>query len=202
MNELAPAKMYCGLMEDLKSRVALVRSFTSGVVRFGSEQFAYECVSVQLRKVLELIAFGSLCANKAKYSEAYSGFAKHWKAKALLEAIDRLHASFYPKPMDPRIARPDGTRHLDPITEGFLTQAEFVVLYDKCSEVIHTRNPFSASEPTIDFVHSVDQWLDKIMRLLQLHLIVLAGRSEVWLGSMHEPSDGRGDAYVASPNAG
>ena len=76
------------------------------------------------------------------------------------------------------------------------------VLYDKCSEVIHTRNPFSTSEPKIDFVHSVDQWLSKIMALLQLHLIRLAGSPEVWLVSMHEPSDGRVHAYVAGPKTG
>ncbi len=202
MEEQAPAKMYCGLMEDVKNRVALVRRFTSGEVHLGSEQFAYECVSVQLRKVLELIAFASLCANKEKYAEAHSGFAKHWKAKLLLEAIERLHPGFYPRPMQPPVVRPDGTKHLDQVAEGFLTQPEFVVLYDKCSEVIHTRNPFSTSEPRIDFVYSVDRWLDKIMKLLQLHLMVLAGRPEVWLVSMHEPSDGHVHAYIASPNAG
>ncbi|NHQ59073.1 hypothetical protein G9409_00475 [Chlorobium sp. BLA1] len=202
MNELESVKLYCGLMEDVKSRVALIRRFTSGEVQVGSEQFAYECVSVQLRKVLELIAFASLCANKEKYSEAYSGFAKHWRAKALLDAIGHLHPGFYPQPMRPPVASPDGTKHLDRVADGFLTQPEFVVLYDKCSEVIHTRNPFSTSEPRIDFVHSVDNWLYKITSLLNLHLMVLAGRSQVWLVSMHEPSDGRVHAYIANPNAG
>lgn len=88
------------------------------------------------------------------------------------------------------------------VDDGFLTPDEFVVLYDKCSDVIHTRNPFSALEPRIDFVHSVDQWLSRIAVLLQLHLMTLAGSSEVWLVSMHEPSDGRVHAYVASAKVG
>jgi hypothetical protein len=189
-------------MEDVKRRLVLVKRFASGELPLGSEQFAYECVSVQLRKVLELVAFASLCANKAKYAEAYADFAKHWRAKALLQALGRLHPDFYPKPMKSPFNKPDGTKHLDRVADGFLTPDEFVVLYDKCSDVIHTRNPFSTSEPRIDFVHSVDQWHDRIMALLRLHLMRLAGSPEVWLVSMHEPSDGRVHAYIASPRAG
>jgi hypothetical protein len=202
MDHQAPVVMYCTLMEDVKTRIGLVRRFTSAEIRVGSEQFAYECVSVQLRKVLELVAFASLCANKEKYASAYADFAKHWRAKALLQALERLHPDFYPRPMKPPFTKPDGTKHLDRVDDGFLTPDEFVVLYDKCSDVIHTRNPFSALEPRIDFVHSVDQWLSRIAVLLQLHLMTLAGSSEVWLVSMHEPSDGRVHAYVASAKAG
>ena len=45
MDQQAPVVMYCTLMEDVKTRIALVRRFTSGEIRIGSEQFAYECVS-------------------------------------------------------------------------------------------------------------------------------------------------------------
>ena len=198
----APVVMYCSLMEDVKGRIGFVRRITSGQLSVDSNQFAYECVSVQLRKVLELIAFASLCANKGKYAEAYADFSTHWRAKALLQALKRLHPDFYPTPMKPPVTKPDGTKHLDRVVDGFLTPDEFIALYDKCSDVIHTRNPFSTLEPGIDFVHSVDQWLGKIMALLQLHLVRLAGTSEVWVVSMHEPSDGRVHAYIASPKAG
>jgi hypothetical protein len=109
--------MYCDLMEDLKARVGLVRRFTLGEIKIDSNQFAYECVSVQLRKILELIAFSSLCANKEKYSEAYADFSKHWRAKALLQALERLHPEFYPTPMKPPYTKPDGTKHLDRVAD-------------------------------------------------------------------------------------
>ncbi len=194
--------MYCSLMEDVKARLQLIRRFTAGEVLVGSNQFTYECVSVQIRKVLESIAFASLCANKEKYSEVHTDFAKHWRAKVLLQALDRVHPDFYPIPMKHSYTRPDGTKHLDRIDDGFLTRDNFVFLYNKCSEAIHTRNPFSQAEPKIDFVHSIDEWVSKISVLLQLHLMRLAGIAEVWLVSMHEPSDGRVHGYVASPGTG
>lgn len=200
--ETQPITLYCGLMEDVKVRLELIRRFTSGEVRVGSNQFTYECVSVQLRKTLESIAFASLCANKVKYSEVHANFAKHWKAKALLNDLKRVHPNFYPVPMKRPVVKPDGTKHLDRIDDGFLTREDFVFLYDRCSEVIHTRNPFSQAETAIDFVHSVDEWLRKIETLLQLHLVQLADVDTVWVVSMHEPSDGKVHAYVANARTG
>lgn len=200
--ETATITLYCSLMEDVKARLELVRRFTTGEVPVGSNQFTYECVSVQLRKILESIAFASLCANKAKYSEAHANFAKQWRAKAMLENLERIHSHFYPVPMKRPVIKPDGTKHLDKIDEGFLTREDFVFLYDKCSEVIHTRNPFSEAEPSIDFVRSVDGWVGRIGTLLQLHLVQLVDANVVWLVSMHEPSDGKVHAYVASAETG
>ena len=202
VTETKSIKLYCGLMEDVKARLELIRRFTTGEVRVGSNQFTYECVSVQLRKTLESIAFASLCANKAKYSEVHANFAKHWRAKALLNDLERVHSNFYPVPMKRPITKPDGTKHHDRIDEGFLTREDFVLLYDKCSEVMHTRNPFSEAEPMIDFVYSVDEWVSRIWTLLQLHLVQLADLEDVWLVSMHEPSDGKVHAYVASAHTG
>jgi hypothetical protein len=200
--ETKSIELYCGLMEDVKARLELIRRFTTGEVRVGSNQFTYECVSVQLRKTLESIAFASLCANKVKYSEVHANFATHWRAKALLNDLERVHSNFYPVPMKRPITKPDGAKHCDRIDAGFLTREDFVLLYDKCSEVIHTKNPFSDAEPKIDFVYSVDEWVSRIRTLLQLHLVQLADLEDVWLVSMHEPSDGKVHAYFASAHTG
>ena len=191
--------MYCDLMEDIKRRIKLITRFTSGELQLDSEQFVYECVSVQLRKVLELIAFGSLCANKAKYAQVHGDFAKHWNAKRLLKNLGDVHPGFYPKPMRFSHTKPDGTKLLNRANRGFLTQDEFVVLYDKCSQVIHVRNPFSKLEPRIDFVRRVDQWVGRVQQLLDLHLMHFVGETKVWVVSMHNLSDGRVHTYVADP---
>lgn len=193
---------YCGLMENVKSRFELIRRILAEGTFFKSNEFAYECVSVQFRKVLESIAFASLCANKDKYSEVHANFAKHWRAKALLEDLERVHPNFYPVPLKPPIVNADGTKHFDRIDNGFLTREDFVLLYDKCSEVIHTRNPFSQKEPRIDFVCSVEEWLNRIKILLQLHMMQLADVNEIWVVSMHEPSDGKVHAYIACSQTG
>ena len=199
MDPKVPAAMYCDLMEDIKRRIKLITKFTSGELQFDSEQFAYECVSVQLRKVLELIAFGSLCANKTKYAQVHGNFARHWNAKRLLKDLGEVHSGFYPTPMRFSRTKSDGTKLLDRVTHGFLTPDDFVVLYDKCSQVIHSRNPFSELDPNIDFVRSVDQWVRSIQELLGLHLMQFVDETKVWAVSMHDLSDGRVHAYIAAP---
>ena len=61
-----------------------------------------------------------------------------------------------------------------------------MVLHDKCSQVIHSRNPFSESEPKIDVVRSAAEWVGRIQQLLKLHLIPLADTPGVWVISMRE----------------
>jgi hypothetical protein len=156
---------------------------------------------VQLRKILELFAFASLCANRQIYEAAHADFARHWRAKALLESLGVLHPDYYPVPVRLSTPNPDGTKHFARVEDGFLTPDEFIILYDKCSQVLHTRNPFAAGHHRIDFTRSVEEWLNRIKTLLLVHVIRLAGSPEIWLVVMSSPPDGRVHAYQASPTS-
>jgi hypothetical protein len=46
-----------------------------------------ESVYLQFRKILELIALGSLVANKNEFSKVYNDFAKCWNAQYLLKDL-------------------------------------------------------------------------------------------------------------------
>lgn len=199
MSSEAPVKIYCALMEELKDRTALIRRFCNGSLSVGHNHFNYECVSLQLRKVLELIAFGSLCANKTKYAKVYANFEKHWNAKRLLKDLGRVHPDFYPKPIYLVQTKEGSVKHFDNVSDGFLTKGDFVNLYGKCSQVIHTPNPFSQDEQSIDFGFTFSQWFERIQRLLNLHLMRLADMREVWVVYMAHPTDGRVHAFIASP---
>jgi len=89
--------------------------------------------SVQLRKTLELIAFGSLCANKAKYAEAHAKFEQHWRATRLLSDLERIHPQFYPRPMNMAASTRVEGFSLSDITVEFLTRQDFVELYETLS---------------------------------------------------------------------
>lgn len=195
------ARQYCAYLEEIKRRLALVRGITRGAIGVGSEAHNYEVVSVNFRKVLELIAFGSLTANKSAYSAAYADFAKHWNAKRLLKNLERIHPEFYPKPLLPPDVQSEGPRHLhfELLSDGFLTREEFVELYNLSSQTIHTRNPFSETTTTIDFRISVSDWIIRIESLLRLHLLRLAGTQHVWVAELSSPGDNKAHAYVANP---
>jgi hypothetical protein len=193
-------RTYAACMEQLKWRTDVVRSVASGALAVpGSPDLAAELASLQLRKILELIAFGSLTANRDKYAGAYSNFASHWNAKRLLESLDRIHPHFYPRPI--RLDRTDaaGIKHFEDIKEGYLTRENFVLLYDATSEVLHTRNPFRGGDPTIQFKHTLQEWVGQIQALLSMHYLQLVDSSDLWVVVMHDARDGKVHVLPAAP---
>lgn len=194
------ASVYCGFLDDIRVRLDLVKSVCKGSVSAGTESFNYEIVAVNIRKILEMIAFGSLTANKSAYENVYAGIEKKRSAKMLLNELEKIHPDFYPKPLlQPTIT--DGVpRHLhfDLQTAGFLTRDEFIELYDLCSKVIHFRNPFAAVV-VVNFRIAVLEWVARIETLLAFHLFRLAGLPQIWLGELLAPGDGKSHVYIASP---
>lgn len=187
---------YCNCMEEAKRRIGLVKSMLAGVVTTGEEAFNVELIFVQLRKTLELIAFASLTANKAKYSVAHANFASHWRAKAMLEELEKINPDFFPVPLEPPVTMARGVKHFEKLSEGFLTKSEFVTLYQASSEIIHTRNPFSPKDPVVQIGYSVDQWVLRIQKLLGLHLMHLVDGGK-WIVNI--PQEGPVHVYPASP---
>jgi hypothetical protein len=194
------AEIYCSCMEDVKSRLAVVRTVTKGQLSTGSELFNYELVSVQLRKSLELVAFASMTANKKLYAEAHAGFANHWKAKEMLSSLNRLHPGFYPQPIRLDHVKKSGAKHFERVEGDYLTQEDFTTLYDLCSEVLHTWNPFTMKEKHINFKRSVTEWVQRIDRLLRLHFMQFVDREEIWVVDMEYSADGKVHAFKVAPS--
>jgi len=92
---------YCGLMAEIKKRTAVIDAFTDGIVHAVYKATTIESIYLQFRKVLELIALGSLVANKDVFSAVYQDFAKYWNAELLVKDIERLNPRFYPRPINP-----------------------------------------------------------------------------------------------------
>ena len=191
--------MYCNCMEEVKRRLGLVLSVTDGHFSTSHEDFDGELVCLQLRKTLELIAFGSLAANKEKYAQTYSDFATHWNAKRLFAKLEKIHPQFYPQPVEFTPPDEHGGMHLLPVEDAFLTRDEFVTLYDKCSEVLHTWNPFRADPHVVNFGYSIRHWVERIQRLLAVHWMRLVDSEDIWLVYMQYPEDGKVHALTAKP---
>jgi hypothetical protein len=90
---------YCGLMEEIKLRMNVVEFFISGKGHALYEPPTIESTTLQLRKILELIAFGSLVANKDSYSAVYAKVSKTWNAGDLLRELEDVNPEFYPAPV-------------------------------------------------------------------------------------------------------
>jgi len=187
---------YCNCMEEVKQRIGLVKSVLVGLVTTGQEAFNIELIFVQLRKTLELIAFASLTANKAKYCAAHANFALHWRAKDMLEALGKINPGFYPVPLESPVRQGDAIVHFPRSEGGFLTKDEFAALYDVSSEIIHARNPFSTKDSVTQIGYSVDQWVLRIQKLLRWHLTHLVD-GDKWIVNISE--DGPIYLYPGGP---
>jgi hypothetical protein len=194
-------EIYVRQMAEVRHRLGLVQAVLAGGVRTGHQTFDAELIFVQLRKTLELIAFGSLSANKQKFSQVYKKFSDQWSARRLFRDLERVNPNFYPEPLsEPKqLPRTGGPRHFhfDRPTDGFMTRDEFVGLYDASAGVLHIRNPFKAGDPTVHIGYSVDQWVGRIQRLLSWHLLHLTDGG-VWVVTI--PAEGDVQAWPAAPN--
>ncbi len=190
---------YCDCLEAVKARLAVVRAIANRSVTTGNEGFDGEVACLQLRKALEWIAFATLAANRARYSEAHEGLTTEWKAKRILERLERMNPAFFPVPLVVQGRQPDGTWNFAPLGEGFLTRDQFILLYDRCSDAIHSWNPFRPGPRVIDLTHSFVAWVDRIERLLGFHYIRLVDQTEMLLVYFNHPTLKKVAAFSATP---
>jgi hypothetical protein len=169
----ADTRLYINCMEEIRDRVNLVQSVGTGQTTTGRQVFDVELVFLQLRKILELIAYASLTANKEKYAAAHAQFAKHWRAKSMLQELEKINPDFYPMPIGQPQLQPNGVNHFPVVVDGFLTKEDFALLYDKTSDILHVGNPFGVQAPKLNIKCSVKDWLSRIQTLLRLHIMHL-----------------------------
>mgnify|MGYP001212578245 CR=1 FL=1 len=191
---------YCNYLEDIKSRLELVKQIVKQEVvfpQFKREDFLTDFVAIQIRKSLEAIAFSSLIANKEVYSAQYKNFVSHWNAKFLLKDIKRLNPNFYPKPLGPIVAPDDkGVINLKYLIDGFIDEQEFIFLYEKMGKLLHAPNPYSNREK-VDLKYPVSQWVERIFNLLNLHQIQLLDESTTFVVYFSYPGTGKATALYA-----
>jgi hypothetical protein len=149
-----------------------------------------ELVYLQFRKILELIALSSLVANKEEYAKIEREFATEWRAKKILKKIKDINPDYYPAPSRQIKASQSGHFTFEPITSGYLTEENFVELYNQSSNLIHARNPF-APEVDLDLYKSrINEWEGKIRTLLNHHSILLYGGKNMIAALMQSDKDG------------
>lgn len=172
-------KLYINCMEEVRFRLNFVRDLPARNGTTGYQVIDQELVFLQLRKMLELIAFASLTANKAKYNAAYRKLTTVWNAKEMLRNLERINPEFYPLPVQPPQLQADGTKHFGAV-DDFLTKDDFISLYDVASTFLHVGNPFGNADPVIKMRYNVKQWLERIQALLKLHVVRLVD-GNLWI---------------------
>jgi len=192
---------YLTLMQLVKLRMELVDRLMQDKDKLPIVP-RFEFIGLQFRQILELIAFGSLVANEKVYASTHADFAKEWNAKKLLAKLGKLNADFYPTPIrQVKCDVPGVTLRHEKITGGFLKKKDFVDVYQECSEIIHTANPYSLSNKN-DFAELTKRfasWKLQIVTLLNLHELRMLNEPGMLVCSMNDGGSNEVRVYQFSP---
>lgn len=181
-------------MEEVKSRIQAIENHS--FMPMGKEiDTRSELIAVQFRKILEMIAFGSLIANRESYSYVYKNYTSHWNAKEMLGNLRTINPTFYPVPLKTPITRADGTKHFDRVGKGYLTDEQFISLYKDCGAILHTKNPYALKKVKAFSPEATAKWIKLIKGLLCIHLARLIKAEEGWVVILQYPTDGRVHAF-------
>jgi hypothetical protein len=181
-----PIDQYAACMREIKHRFEVIDHFVVKQESLLYRQTSIETVCLQMRKILELIAFASLCTNKDAYSAVHDDFAKHYHANFLLNALEKINPDFYPRPIIEQASKLNSTLEYVPRQNDYLTRVEFEKAYEKCGSMLHAHNPFRQSTPYEYFEKAIPKWRMEIINLLNMHSVrLLDEESSFWLIQMH-----------------
>jgi hypothetical protein len=176
---------YRATLIEIKRRTAVVDAFLFGSAHALYVPTTVESVCLQIRKILELVAFSSLIANKEIYSSQYKKFAEHWNARLMLKDLERVNSEFYPNPI---IQKPSGTPGITSDwldrKDDFLTKEQFLSVYEKCGGILHADNPYGMQTNYEDYLEQVKGWRNRIVNLLNAHTIKLVDDKNLYLFQM------------------
>jgi hypothetical protein len=196
MNPASDIQIYCNCIERVRYHVGVADTVFGGKINTGYADLNAELIFLHFRKALEEIAFASLSANREKYSAARAGFATEWNARRMLGFVEKVNPVFYPIPIKPPREIAPGQKHFHRIEDGYLTQDDFVTLYDGSAEVLHCRNPYAPGDSTIHVKYTADEWSRRIKALLSWHFVQLVDVQGLWV--IQVPNDGPVRAFMAA----
>lgn len=187
-------------MREVKRRIEVIDYFLLAGGHALYRPTTIESMCLQVRHILELIAFASLCANHGAYSKIHKDFASHWNAELLIRDLGRINPDFYPIPRV-ELPSPDPlVKHqLEDLKEEFLTKEEFVIAYKKCGAMMHARNPYGSKTGHNYFEKALPVWREKIIKLLNNHTVKVVGHPGLWLIHMREIGDDEVHYYELMP---
>lgn len=175
---------YLEQLKEIKRREDIFKAFPYGAADAAYEEAAIEIATLQLRKILELLAFGFVLATGEKAIPPYRSFAKYKNVKEFLAQIQKLNKDYYPQPIIQQKNEKEEMHWNHPTTDKYLTPEDFDILYDHCDRVLEPRR-VGALPMSLEQCKTANlRWYNKVVRLLDAHLIHPEGDDVAYLFQM------------------
>ncbi len=180
---------YAGQMAKIKSRIVSINKFYEIAHGQLDVRFVAECIYLQLRKILELIAMSSIVANHQemkKLNQKIRDIRKEWHGDLILKMVEGINPDFYPVPaVSIPPDRLDIKASFEEKTGGFLSRANFTKLYKLCGSLMHADNPLGKETNYEARLKEWPNWEKLIWELLSIHRIRLVGCDVLYIALMN-----------------
>lgn len=156
---------YAAIINEIRDRL-----LASEILAKNNNIVSVESTSLQIRKILELIAYLSVIVNTDKLNHKQRS---EYRANKIIESLVERTTIFYPLPCrvldrskenDQPILIPLGYKHS-------LTQSEFKSAYKKCGAVLHAQHPLKGQVDYQDAYIGNINVIKKLKSLIQNHII-------------------------------
>jgi hypothetical protein len=165
---------YCGLMQGIKLRTALMDDL--GTNQRGLPPYCVaEILQLQVRKISETLAIACLLVHGDFEGARSARLTSAYQADFIMNALEKLHPRFYPRPTR-QILRDGKPYKIEDIKDGFLTKAELLKSYRDAADSLHMgdiNDLLSNKLKTVDG-KAIGAWVGKMKVLLNHHVIFLA----------------------------
>ncbi|MDE1348517.1 hypothetical protein [Vibrio aestuarianus] len=157
--------IYCQIVEEIRLRVL----YAEGLALGGDDIVFIESVTLQIRKILELIAYLSIIVNRKSLNHDERN-AYH--AKKIIENLQDKTEIFYPFPSRMIFSDSGVEPTLIPLPQdNYLSISEFVKLYQMCGKVLHAQHPMKKKLNFSEIKYNNSVYLEKLKDLLAYHTI-------------------------------
>lgn len=190
---------YCQLMEEVKRRTNVVNHFLAGPHHALYQATAIECMCLQIRKILELVALGSLVANQDAWEGSLRELRNAWNANDILKKLRRVNPDFYPQPVVEIPMKGPVKSKIRNREENFLTEEMFGDLYGRLGNILHASNPIGQSIDYDYWMAEIPKLISLIINLLNSHQVKVLGNPNMFLIHMNDESDGNVKGYEFQP---
>lgn len=185
--------IYARFMEQVKVRIAAAQKAMHDTYERRGEPDAFltsEFAVLQIRRVTELIALAVLVAHNEFAEFRTNKFVEEWNADTIFARLAKLSNTAFPEPFTIGPIENDQADILIDAT-GHLTKSELGSIYHQCGERLHTgalkkllkRKPYELGE--------IQGWCNRIVRLLDHHVVLLPGMKKSMIVIMSSNPDGK-----------
>lgn len=169
---------YAGYMEEVKRRMDVVAK-VSEKVNSGSSMTGYietdiDIVYLQLRKIIELVIFACITANKSAGLTLNKTLRKGYEIQKIKTELKRFNTDFFPSPKVHAETTKDSIREVDDLKQEdrpFMSEAELFRAYGIAGNYLHSQREYQYGTPQERIIILKDgiEYVNQLAHLLDHH---------------------------------